>query len=241
MHSHEHTTVGALLRAAAQRYLTSGRTVMHFVHGKLRHDPLYVELLRSGALSNASALLDLGCGRAALFSLLVEAREWHARGEWPASWPTPPTLRHMQGIELSRRDVRIANLALHPHAEVTHDDLVNASIRNASFITLFDVLHYLDANTQQHLLVRIADALEPGGTLLLRVGDPDAGWRHAFTYTIDCAAWALRGHAFAGLHFRRIDEWTTLLRYNGFAVDVAPMQRGTPFANVLLTARRVHA
>lgn len=230
--------VAALLRGAAQRYLVCGRTVMHFIHGKLRHDPIFVELLRTGALGDAPSLLDLGCGRAALFALLIEARARHGRGEWPTDWPSPPSTMRLRGIELSARDVRIAQRALDSEADIIHGDVTHVAIEPAHIVTLFDVLHYLRPAEQERLLARAVEALEPDGTLLLRVGNPAAGWRHDFTDLVDRAVWTLRGNPFSALHYRDIDAWIALLQRHGLRVRTAPMHRGTPFANVLLIGQR---
>lgn len=230
--------VAALLRGAAQRYRICGRTVMHFMHGKLRHDPIFVELLRTGALRNASSLLDLGCGRGVLFALLLEAQARHASGTWPAGWPVPPSFTHMRGIELNRHDVQIARRALAPHAEIVGGDLTQIELDRAEVITLFDVLHYLVPKEQERLIDRIVHALDGAGTLLMRVGNPAAGWRHAFTQAVDRTVWAMRGHPFEALHCRDVDAWIGMLRRHGLRVDTAPMHQGTPFANVLLIAQR---
>lgn len=211
---------------------------MHFMHGKLRHDPIFVELLRTGALRDATSLLDLGCGRAVLFALLLEARARHASGEWPSGWPAPPPVECLRGIELSPRDVGIARRALAGGADILQGDLAHVPIGRARVVTLFDVLHYLAPSEQERLLARTADALEPGGTLLLRVGDPALGWRHRFTDVVDRAVWTLRGHPFGALYYRDIGAWIALLRQHGLRVRTAPMHRDTPFANVLLIAQR---
>jgi hypothetical protein len=46
-----------------------------------------------------------------------------------------------------------------------------------------------------------------------------------------------RGHGLVTTHCRNIEEWRALLRECGFESHAVPMSRGTPFANVLLTAR----
>src|SRR5690606_40724250 len=91
---------------------------------------------------------------------------------------------------------------------------------------------------QERLIDRIVHALDGAGALLMRVGNPAAGWRHAFTQAVDRTIWALRGHPFDALHCRDVDAWIALLRRHGLRVDAAPMHQGTPFANVLLIARR---
>ena len=48
----------------------------------------------------------------------------------------------------------------------------------------------------------------------------------------------LRGHWRQTFAFRTAAEWRSTLADLGFDVEIAPMSKGTPFANVLLVARR---
>src|SRR5581483_7683145 len=55
--------------------------------------------------------------------------------------------------------------------EVVEGDARNHPLPACDVVTLVDVLHYYDGETQRALLARCKDALRPGGRLLVREGD----------------------------------------------------------------------
>jgi hypothetical protein len=102
---------------------------------------------------------------------------------------------------------------------------------------MLDVLHYMEGPDQDAVLRRARDALSAGGVLLLRVGDADGGLPFHFSNWVDWTVALARGHGATRFHCRGVAQWRSALEALGFAVQSAPMSRGTPFANVLLTAR----
>jgi O-methyltransferase involved in polyketide biosynthesis len=99
------------------------------------------------------------------------------------------------------------------------------------------VLHYLPEADQEALLARIAAALEPGGVLLVREADADAGWRFTAVRVQERFSSLLRRGWRQRFHYRGAAEWEGILRGLGLAVEPHPMGMGTPYANVLLAAR----
>lgn len=227
-----------LIEETAYRYLGSGMFDWEVVRGKLRHDPVYLQILRRGLLPSGGRLLDLGCGRGILLSLLVTARERLARGLYPEGWAPPPTLA-LCGIEASLKAATAARAALGAEAQVDIADLRNAVLPPARAALLLDVLHYLPAAAQEELIARVAAALEPGGLLLIRDADAAGGWRFAATRIQERACALARRHWRQRFHYRSAAEWRRLLESAGFSVEVEPMSMGTPYANVLLAARRL--
>jgi SAM-dependent methyltransferase len=208
--------------------------------GKLRHDPVYLQLLQRGLLPDGDGrLLDLGCGRGILLSLLVTARERLARGLYPEGWPPPPCGLELVGIETSARAATVARSALGAEARIEVADLRDAPLPPARAALLLDVLHYLPAAAQEELLARVAAALPPGGLLLVRDADAGGGWRFTATRIQERACALARRHWRQRFHYRSAAEWRRLLEAAGFEVDVAPMAGGTPYANVLLAGRRI--
>lgn len=226
-----------LIEETARRYLESGMFHWEFARGKLRHDPVYLQLLQQGLLPDEGRLLDLGCGRGILLSLLVTARDRLARGLYPEGWP-PPSRMELVGIESSVQAAAAARDALGAEADIRVADLAEAPIPPARAALLLDVLHYLPAPAQEELLARVAAALPPGGLLLIRDADAAAGWRFTATRVQERACALARRHWKQRFHYRGAAEWRRLLEAAGFRVDVQPMAEGTPYANVLLAARR---
>jgi len=230
--------VAALFDAVARRYAPAGRFAVGFARGKLRHDPVFVTLLRRGLVPDGVRLLDLGCGQGVLLTLLVAAREQYRAGRWPAGWPAPPSGLNLRGIEVLRADVRRARVALGHEAEIEAADLRVARVTPSDVIVLLDVVHYLETPAQERLLAAVADALPPGGLFLMRVGDVTARIPALLTRTIDHFVTLARGGGLHRFHCRTVPQWVAALERLGFAVDAEPKSEGTPFANVLLVARK---
>jgi len=230
--------IAALLDAAVRRFAPAGRVAVGFARGKLRYDPVYLALLRRGLVPDGARVLDLGCGQGTLFALLLAAREQYRAGRWPVDWPAPPLRLSLRGIERAGADVRRARLALGREAEIEGADLRVARLAPSDVVVLLDVMHYLEEPAQERLLAAVADAVAPGGLLLMRVGDATAGAAALLTRVVDHLVALARGRGAHRLHFRAIPQWIALLVRLGFAVDAEPMSEGTLFANVLLVARK---
>jgi 2-polyprenyl-3-methyl-5-hydroxy-6-metoxy-1,4-benzoquinol methylase len=229
----------ALIDAAASLYQSAGKFPFHFAQGKLRHDPVFLAVLKSGLIKSGMTVLDLGCGQGLLFALLRSAETQYQRGAWPDDWPAPARGLDLRGIELRESEVAIGRKALGSTASITSLDLSDGEIPRADVVTLFDVLHYLDADAQVSLVKRIANAISPGGLLLVRDADAAGGFSFRVTHFAERIAAISRGHFRQRFHFRTRAEWNSLFSENGFAIETLPMSEGTPFANVLWVARRV--
>ena len=228
-----------LIDAAASLYRSAGKFAFHFAFGKLRHDPVFRAVLKSGLVKNGMTVLDLGCGQGLLLAWLRCAERQYQRGVWPSDWPTPALGLELHGIEWRESEVAIARKALGSSATIESTDLGSADIPHADVITLFDVLHYLHAYAQEDLIKRIAGAISPGGLLLVREADAAAGFSYRITHLAERIAALGRGHFNQRFHFRSRAEWNKLFTENSFVIETMPMSGGTPFANVLWVARRV--
>ncbi|QQP93287.1 class I SAM-dependent methyltransferase (plasmid) [Skermanella sp. TT6] len=227
-----------LVEAAALPYRESGRYAWHFAKGKLGGDPVFRFLLRTPVLPSAGRLLDLGCGQGVLMALLRSAAARHAEGTWPADWPPPPRNLDLRGVELGARRARTAQAALGDGAAVVHGDIREVPLPRSTAIVILDVLLYLGRDDQARVLARCAEALEPGGVLVLREADAGAGIRFGVTRWAERVACWSRGQWRQPLVYRPAPEWAALLEGLGFTVAMTPMSSGTPFGNMLFVARR---
>lgn len=233
-----HALERRLTDATARRYLAAGLFHWEFVRGKLTHDPLYFGLLKADLLPRTGRLLDLGCGRGIWLALLVKAARLYASGQWRVDWPPPPSGLTLSGVDAAPASIAIAQGALGARVELRVANLCDYQPPASNVVLLLDVLHYLPAHRQQDLLARVHAVLESGGLLLIRDADADAGVRFALTRSAErLAAWC-RGHWRQRFHYRGMREWTRLLEGLGFTVVTRDMSARTPFANVLIEARR---
>ena len=226
-----------LVVTAAAPYRSAGRFAWHFARGKLGGDPVFCGILHHGLIPANSRILDLGCGQGLLAAWLHAAQTHYSNGDWPEHWPPAPTGLTIRGIELMQRDVQRAKAALGSQATIEQGDIRTAEFGQADVVVVLDVLHYMDYTAQDAVLRRIRDALPDHGTLLMRIGDADSGWRFRLSNCVDSAVAAARGHGLVRLHGRSLGQWRGALEQLGFTVEQIPMNAGTPFANILLVAR----
>ena len=226
---------------ATEPYRKAGRFAWHFARGKLGHDPVFRGLIERGLIGQRHGrVVDIGCGQGLFASLLSAMGAMQSRsGLWPASWPTPPATAHYTGIELMPKDIARAQASvghLEPAPRFVCADMCKAELPPSDLVVILDVLHYVDLDAQEGVLRRVHAALQPGGRLLLRVGDAASRRGFAISQWVDRSVTRIRGHRVSPTWGRPLDEWTALLRRLGFSVQSMPMSKGTPFANVLLVA-----
>lgn len=231
----------ALCSAASRPYRAAGSFPYRYAWSKLRFDPVFLTLVRCGLIPDRARVIDLGCGQGLLAAVLIAARRQFAAGDWPEGWPAPPAQLQLHGIELQDEVAEWGRKALGPEVRIETGNVSEAVLPEADVIVLLDVLQYLDRDAQRHLLERAARALRDGGRLLLRVADAAAGLPFHLTRWADrLGSWLpFRSHRRAPrLTCRTAAEWIALLESLGLQVGVEPIDGPSPFANVLLSARR---
>ncbi len=227
-----------LIDAVAARYLPAGPYAYHYARGKLKRDPASFYILEQGLIPDQARVLDLGCGQGILLALLATASEFFHVRNCPERWPLVPRGLRLRGIDMQAKAVHRARVGLGAQASIVHGNLLTADFPGSDAIAVLDVLHYLPPAAQESVLERAQQALPGRGILLIRVADPDSGAQTRLTTMGDRLASLLRGEIWGAYHLRPLSQWTLLLESMGLQVQSMPMSQGTPFANVLLVARK---
>jgi trans-aconitate methyltransferase len=227
----------ALIDAASRPYLAVGRYAYYFARSKLRHDPVFLSLLRAGRIPDQARVLDLGCGQALLASLMLAARAQFESGQWPSGWAAPPSQLQLHGIEGEHRAAQRAQTALGDRVAIRTADLRHAPLPEADVVVTIDVLHYLETHDQVSLLERVAQSMRGGGVLILRVADMSAGWRFQLGKAADRFGTLLSVRGLPNQYHRPIDQWLRLLDKLGFEPSIDTDSRDKSFANVVIWAK----
>ena len=226
----------AVARDAAGRYLNFSITAWEVARAKLGADPVYRAALLGGLLPFGASVLDVGCGRGLMLSLLAEAKR---RVEIdPAAARELPRLTSLTGIEQRPRIAAIAQKALGDDATVVISDVRTAAIGHVGAILVFDVLHMMRYDDQVGVARLLAESLEPDGVMLVREVDAAGGWRFILVRLGNRLQALLSGRWRQPLCFRSADEWRRVFSELGLQAAMAPVVQDGPFANELFVVRR---
>ena len=163
----------------------------------------------------------MGCGEGHLLALAHE----HA-----------PELS-LWGLDHDAKRIGTARLALGDLAELHVGDVRSSELPPARVVAALDLLHYIPRPEQDPVLARLAGCLEPGGVLLLRDGEAEAGWRSGLTKLSERVAVLTGRHKGEGVWLRSREQMVASLRALGLQVEAETCSEGTPFANVLYIGR----
>jgi SAM-dependent methyltransferase len=207
----------------AQRYRGCGRFVRRYVSAKLRRDPVHRSVLALAAGEAFGDVVDIGCGRGQLAVALLEAG----------------LARSVLGLDCNARHLEQARRAASglPFSAVVRDLAETQDVPAATTVLLIDVLYQLESGVQIALLRAVARAAQQ--YVLIRTLDPGRGVRSALTLGLERLMRPVSPHSGRHVDVLPVARLVETLADAGFAVSSAPCWEGTPFANVLIIARRV--
>jgi len=217
--------VAAILDRTARRYRQCDRFSRHYVASKLRRDPVHADVLGLAAREPFGDVVDVGCGRGQLGVALLEAG----------------LARSVLGLERRPSSLAAARLAAGhlPFRGEALDLARDQAAAAVDTVLLIDVLYQLDDGVQAAVLDAVAGAAR--ARIVIRTLDPARGARSRFTQALERMGRRVWPNAGSTVNAPTIAALTGKLEARGFAVEAMPCWRGTPFANVLLIARRVNA
>ena len=197
----------ALVRRAADRYVSGSLVAWEFARGKLHGDPVYEAVLRGRILPSGGTLVDVGCGQGLMLAVLADAADMFRDGSWPATEPPPPLFDKMIGIELRPHVAALARAALGDRVTVIEADATALPAETCSAVLLFDVLHMMPGDAQAQLLERLGNALTPDGVMLVREADTGAGWRFGIVRIVNAVQALRTGTWRQAVKYRAQREW----------------------------------
>lgn len=188
---------------------------------KVKLDPVYPLALT--ALAGRRDVVDLGGGMG-LFAALFAARHPEAR---------------VRNVEWDAKKAAVARQLLGelPGASVVEGDAREVDLAAADGVALLDVLHYVPVDEQRAWLERVARAVAPEATIVVRELDPSAR-KGRLAEIIDRWMVRLGWNRGGGVHAWPIEDMRAVLEAEGFRVDVAEAGRGAFKANAIVVARR---
>ncbi|HEY3500311.1 MAG TPA: DUF2062 domain-containing protein [Polyangiaceae bacterium] len=193
-----------------------------YVEGKLRFDPV-LECIADLEFE-LGEVVDAGAGRGQLALCLLDLGK----------------ARSVRGFDLDERKIEVARRAAGDAAGFEVSDLTSAELSACDTLLLIDVLHYLEASSQDALLARAARSVRSGGRILIRDTDGARKSRGLFTRAAEQLARVTGWHrSRQSLCFRPLSEIVARLETLGFRCRTLDASRGTPFSNQLIVAERL--
>jgi trans-aconitate methyltransferase len=220
-----------LAEAVAWRYRECGFLSCRFVLGKLKHDPVYRQLLNLALWNESGVVVDLGCGQGLFLTALLTAR---SLGLLPGGKSIKQSL---QGVELDIKLAGQARKALRADGSIVVGDVRSTPVPACRTVLLIDVLYHLTTDEQDAVLAKAVAALERGGVLLLREADSRPSLRYVATWLAEAIMQLIRLKP-ERRRYRSATDWKSALEALGLTVETRDMSEGTPFANVLFIGRR---
>ena len=218
---HRGIDLDGAIRRTLERYRRAPLADRMYVAGKLQHDPVVTEIIAFD--DDFGRVLDAGCGRGQLGLCLLELRR----------------VSSLSGFDSDERKLGLARDAGGAQAEFQVRDLATPNWPPCDTAMLIDVLHYLPIPEQDEVLAHAMAAVAPGGRVLVRELDRTAGLRSRVTRFVERIVNLIglnRGRA--PLSYRAAREIIDRLEALGASCQRSAASQGTPFANVLIVARR---
>jgi cyclopropane fatty-acyl-phospholipid synthase-like methyltransferase len=184
----------------------------------------YVDLAVAG-LQPGSRVLDLGCGTGAPVAKYLVEKGFRVTGVDQSE----------KMLEIAKREV--------PEAEFIHSDMINVELAPGFAAAIaWDSIFHVERKHHSEIFQLIADALEPGGRLLLSVGGSDAAaTAEEFAATYDAIAEGFTSEMFGHTFFYsgyapRVTRG--LLEAAGFEIEVWEIDDPSSRGHIAVIAKK---
>jgi SAM-dependent methyltransferase len=123
-------------------------------------------------------------------------------------------------------------------ATIDELDLSVSPVPACDAVLIFDVLHLLSRDAQDRLLANVAQALLPGGLLIVREADAAAGWKFHMVRLGNRLNALRQGRFSRKFCFDTLAGWTARIEALGFDVEAVTRHDSGVFGNFLIQVRR---
>ena len=206
-------------------YIFKGPVLEWYLRIKMRIENYYQPY--NELLPREGEILDLGCGYGFMSYML--------------SFTSPS--RKITGVDYDAEKIRVAAncIAKNENLNFICEDIARYSFGNKDAILLSDVLHYLPQASQEELLSRCIEKLNPGGMILVRDADSKEQKRHKRTELTEFFSIRILGFnktaGVAGeLYFTSLENISRIVDRQGAKMEVIREEKHT--SNLLLIIRK---
>ncbi len=225
IHPLDAQTAKRIAAAFLPAFTLGNRYDYYYVQSKLRSDPLYPGVLQALRGSEAP-LLDLGCGLGLLAHALRSDRQ---------SMTYRGVDNDTAKITRAQRAAAKASIA-DTHFEAV--DLARGLPEHRGSVAVLDVLQYLDAGAQRHLLLQAAAMLNDGARLVIRSAVNDDSRRARTSRWTDRLANMIGWMQSKPRSYPTLDGLRSTLEAADLHAAFTPLYGNTPFNNWLIVAQR---
>ncbi|MEO6519155.1 MAG: methyltransferase domain-containing protein [Pseudoxanthomonas sp.] len=219
----DNATAHRIASAYLPPHFFGNRWDYYYTRAKLGSDPLYPGVLNALRGSQAP-VLDLGCGLGLLaHALRLDGQTMTYRGV------------DNDAAKITRAARVAGKNALH---EVQFEvvDLAQGPPAHAGSVAILDVLQYLSAAEQAHLVSNAIAMLTPGARLVIRTALGDESRRGRTSRITDRLANWIGWMQFRPKCYPDADALRTQLEAAGLGTSFSPLYGNTPFNNWLIVA-----
>lgn len=182
------------------------------------------------ALPQEGTIMDVGCGAGLLL-------------EWLALDPKN-NRRRMIGVETDWRRVALGrqvcdSLAIHHRVDLRIEPFGNGNTeRNLAAVVFVDVLHHMDFDSQETMILHAFESLAGDGVLVIKDVGTTPALKYLYNYLFDALTNVTRITQGRIGYYRSQSEWISLLLRCGFQPSIAHVKHIDFAPHILITGKK---